>query len=326
MTLVQMLLGNVGIAGGGINAMRGEPNVQGSTDQAILYHILPGYMKQPSASLDTLEKYLTKYTPVSKDPQSANYYQNYPKFFNSLMKAFFGDKATKENEFGYNWLPKIDDGKHYSTMHMFDQMYKGKIKGFFCIGADNAVSSPNTGKVRKGLEKLDWLIGENIFDNETYQFWRGPGVDTKNIKTEVFLLPASASMEKEGSISNSGRMVQWKQKACDGPDQCIPVGEITIKIMDAVKKLYAKEGGVHTEPILNLYWDYLDKQGHFDALEVAKQMNGRFLKDTVIEDKAKGTKILYKKGQCVPGFGNLQDDGSTCSGNVGPLRSIRRGW
>ena len=315
MTIIQMLLGNVGIAGGGINAMRGEPNVQGSTDQAILYHILPGYMKQPAASYDTLDKYLKKYTPVSHDPQSANYYQNYPKFFISLMKSFFDDKATKESEFGFNWLPKIDDGKHYSQMHMFDKMYEGKIKGFVCIGADNAVSAPNTGKVRKGLEKLDWLIGENIFDNETYQFWRAPGVDTKNIKTEVFLLPASASMEKEGSISNSGRMVQWKQKACDGPDQCIPVGEITIKIMRAVKALYAREGGVHPEPILNLYWDYLDRNDGYDALKVAKQMNGRFLKDTVIEDKVKKTKTEFKKGQCVPGFGLLQDDGSTCAGN-----------
>jgi len=315
MTLVQMLLGNVGIAGGGINAMRGEPNVQGSTDHAILYHILPGYLKTPSASLDTLEKYLTKYTPVSHDPKSANYYSNYPKFMVSLLKSWFDAKATKENDFGYSWLPKMDDGKHYSTMHMFDKMYEGKIKGFFCIGADNAVSSPNTGKVRKGLEKLDWLIGENIFDNETYQFWRAPGVDTKNIKTEVFLLPASASMEKEGSISNSGRWVQWKQKACDGPDQCIPVGEIEIKIMQAVKDLYAREGGVQPEPILNLYWDYLDKDGHFSATKTAQRINGVFLEDTVIEDKTKGTQTLYKKGQLVPGFGNLQADGKTACGN-----------
>jgi len=315
MTIVQMLLGNVGIAGGGINAMRGEPNVQGSTDHAILYHILPGYLKTPSGSLDTLDKYLKKYTPVSKDPKSANYYSNYPKFMVSLLTSWFDKAATKENDFGYSWLPKLDDGKHYSTMHMFDKMYEGKIKGFFCIGADCAVSSPNAGKVRKGLEKLDWLIGENIFDNETYQFWRAPGVDTKNIKTEVFLLPASASMEKEGSISNSGRWVQWKEKACDGPDQCIPVGEIEIKIMQAVKDLYAKEGGVHPEPILNLYWNYLDKDGHFSATKTAQRINGVFLEDTIIEDKAKGTKIEFKKGQLVPGFGNLQADGKTACGN-----------
>jgi formate dehydrogenase major subunit len=105
---------------------------------------------------------LKKYTPVSKDPKSANYYSNYPKFMVSLLKSWFDKAATKENDFGYSWLPKMDDGQHYSTMHMFDKMYEGKIKGFFCIGADNSVSTPNAGKVRKGLEKLDWLIGENI--------------------------------------------------------------------------------------------------------------------------------------------------------------------
>jgi len=315
MAIIQLLLGNIGIAGGGINAMRGEPNVQGSTDQCILYGNLPGYLKMPSASLESLEHFLEKYTPVSKDPQSANYYSNYPKFFVSLLKALFDDKATKENGFGYNWLPKMDDGEHYSTMHMFDAMYEGKVKGYFCVGADTAVSTPNTKKVRKAMENLDWLVGENIFNNETYEFWRGPGVDPKKIKTECFLLPAAATMEKEGSQSNSGRMIQWKYKAAEAPGDGLPVGEIEIKIMKAVKELYAKEGGPNAEPIVNLYWDYLDSKGHFDALKVCKRMNGVFLKDTVVEDKAKGTKTEYKKGQLVPGFGNLQDDGSTACGN-----------
>ena len=315
MSLIQLLLGNMGIAGGGVNAMRGEPNVQGSTDHAILYNILPGYLKMPVASQDALDKYLEKCTPVSKDPQSANYYQNYPNFFVSFLTSYFGDKATKENDFGYSWLPKLDDGKAYSVLHMFDKMYEGKIKGFFVIGADPAVSSPNTGKVRKAMEKLDWLVGENIFDNETYQFWRGPGVDPKKVKTEVFLLPASASMEKEGSQSNSGRMVQWKYKAAEAPGDGIAVGEITIKIMAAIRALYAKEGGPNAEAILNLKWDYTDKNGRYDALKVSKQINGYFLRDTVIEDKAKNTKTEFKKGQLVPTFGMLKADGATSSGN-----------
>jgi formate dehydrogenase major subunit len=315
MSIIQLLLGNMGIAGGGINAMRGEPNVQGSTDQAILYNILPGYLKMPSASCDTLEHYLKKYTPESKDPQSANYYQNYPKFFVSFLKALYDDKATKENNFGYDWLPKLEDGKHYSTMHLFDRMYEGKIKGYFCVGADTAVSTPNSNKVRKAMQNLEWLVGENIFNNETYEFWRGPGVDPKKIKTECFLLPAAATMEKEGSQSNSGRMIQWKYKAAQAPGDGLPVGEIEIKIFAAVKKLYEKEGGPNAAAITSLYWDYLDGKGHFDALKVSKRLNGVFLKDTVIEDKVKKTTTLYKKGQCVPGFGNLQLDGSTASGN-----------
>jgi len=315
MSMIQLLLGNMGICGGGVNALRGEPNVQGSTDHAILYNILPGYLKMPAASIDTLSKYLEKSTPVSKDPQSANYYQNYPKFFVSFLKAMFHDKATAENEFGYSWMPKLDDGVHYSLMHLFDKMYEGKIKGLFAVGTDPAVSSPNTNKVRKALEKLDWMVGENIFNNETYSFWKGPGVDPKKVKTEVFLLPASASMEKEGSQSNSGRWVQWKYKAAEAPGDGIPVGEITIKIMAAVKALYAKEGGVHPDPILNLKWDYTDIKGRYDALKVSKQINGYFLKDTVIEDKAAGTKTEFKKGQLVPTFGMLQVDGATASGN-----------
>ncbi len=313
MSIIQLLLGNMGIAGGGVNALRGEPNVQGSTDHAILYNILPGYLKMPPASLDTLEKYLEKNTPKSNDPQSANYYQNYPKFTVSFLKSMFGDKAVKENDFGYSWLPKVDDGVAYSLMHLFDKMYEGKVKGLFVVGTDPAVSSPNTAKVRKALEKLDWMVGENIFDNETYSFWKGPGVDPKKVKTEVFLLPASATMEKEGSQSNSGRWVQWKYKAAESPEDAIPVGEITIKIMAAVKALYAKEGGACPAPILNLKWDYTDAKGRYDALKVSKQINGYFLKDTVVDDK--GVKTLYKKGQTVPTFGMLQADGSTSSGN-----------
>jgi len=138
-------------------------------------------------------------------------------------------------------------------------------------------------------------------------------VDPKKVKTEVFLLPASATMEKEGSQSNSGRWVQWKYKAAEAPGDAIPVGEITIKIMAAVKALYAKEGGAHPAPILNLKWDYTDAEGRYDALKVSKQINGYFLKDTVVDDK--GVKTLYKKGQTVPTFGMLQADGSTASGN-----------
>ena len=318
MSIIQLLLGNMGIAGGGINALRGEPNVQGSTDHAILYNVLPGYLKTPSGSLGTLESYLKKYTPESKDPQSANYYSNYPKFFISFLKSLWGGKATKDNEFGYQWLPKMDDGKAYSTMHMFDAMYEDKIKGFFCIGADPAVSTPNSNKVRKALQNLDWLVGENIFNNETYEFWRGPGVDPKKIKTECFLLPASASMEKEGSQSNSGRWVQWKYKAAESPGDAIPVGEIELKIMAEIKKLYAKEGGPNAEAIVNLKWDYLDGKGHIDIMKVAKQINGVFLEDTSLKIR-QGHTTVYKKDKPYPA---LESSGRRQNG----LRQLGHFW
>jgi len=313
MAIIQLLLGNMGIAGGGINALRGEPNVQGSTDHCILYGNLPGYLKMPSASLDTLEKYLEKYTPKSSDPQSANYYQNYPNFFVSWLKSLYGDAAMPENGFGYAWLPKLDDGKHYSQLHLFDRMYDGKIKGLFAYGTDPAVSSPNTNKTRKALEKLDFLVCANIFDNETASFWFGPGVDPKTVKTEVFLLPASATMEKEGSQSNSGRWVQWKYKAATPPGDAISCGEIQIRLMDAIKALYAKEGGPNAESILNLKWDYKDRGGNIDVLKVSKQINGHWTADVEIDEK--GVKKEFKRGDLVPTFGMLKADGTTACGN-----------
>lgn len=315
MAIIQLLLGNMGICGGGINALRGEPNVQGSTDHAILYNILPGYLKMPSGPVDTLAKYLEKYTSKSTDPQSANWYQNYPKYAVSFLKAVWGDQATPENEFGYSWLPKLDDGKAYSIMHATDEMYAGKMKGFFAYGSNIAVSSPNSNKVRKGLQKLKWMVNVNIFDNETSSFWRGPGVDSNAIDTEVFLLPAAASMEKEGSQSNSGRWVQWRYKAANPPGDALSDGDITMKIMDTIRELYKKEGGAFPDQLLNLKWDYKDAFGHFNVPMVSKIINGHYTQNLTITDPVTGAKEENKKGETVPTFAKLMADGSTSSGN-----------
>ena len=235
MSIIQLLLGNMGIAGGGINALRGEPNVQGSTDHAILSHILPGYLKAPVASLATLEDYLKKNTPKTNEPQSANWYQNTPKYMVSLLKAWYGDKATKENDFGYANVPKLDDGQDATLLNMIDSMYEGKVKGFTCVGQDPACSLPNASKVREAFTKLDWMVHMNIFDNETASFWKGPGMDPKKIKTEVFLIPVAASMEKEGSMSNSGRMLQWKYVAETPPGDALSTGDVIIRLMTKLK-------------------------------------------------------------------------------------------
>ncbi len=308
MCLIQLLLGNMGIAGGGVNALRGEANVQGSTDQALLFHILPGYLAYPRANQANMEAYLKAITPKTAEPMSANWPQNLPKYFVSLMKTFWGDKATKENDFGYGWLPKLDAGQNCSWLNLFDAMYEGKIKGFFAWGQNPACSGANAHKVRQALGKLDWLVNLNIFDNETGSFWKGPGIDPKNIKTEVFMLPCAASVEKEGSISNSGRWAQWRYKAVDAPGLAKPDGDILVELFDKIRALYKKDGKF-PEPILNLKWDYVDAKGHFDPHNVAKEINGYFLKDVKIGDTE------YKKGTPVPGFALLQADGSTSSGN-----------
>jgi formate dehydrogenase major subunit len=308
MAIIQLLLGNMGIAGGGINALRGEPNVQGSTDQAILSHILPGYLKAPVASLATLDEYLKKNTPKTREPQSANWYQNTPKYMVSLLKAWYGDKAVKENDFCYSYVPKLDDGQDATLLSMIDKMYEGKVKGFTCVGQDPAISLPNANKVREAFTKLDWMVHMNIFDNETASFWKGPGVNPKKVKTEVFLIPVAASMEKEGSMSNSGRMLQWKYVAEKPPGDALSTGDVLLRLMAKLKEMYKKEKGAFPDPILNLSWNYADAKGKYDPVAVAKAMNGYFLEDVTIGDKT------FKKGQCVPGFGNLQADGKTSCG------------
>jgi len=315
-TIVQLLLGNIGMAGGGVNALRGESNVQGSTDYGLLFHILTGYNPTPVASDTDLKKYIEKYTPKTKEPRSVNWWSNRPKYIVSYLKAIYGDKATKDNDFCYSYLPKRDDGKDYSWLMIFDQMYKGKIKGFFSWGQNPACSGANSKKTRKALAKLDWLVTVNLWDNETASFWRGPGMDPKKIKTEVFFLPCASSVEKEGSISNSGRLAQWRYKAVNPPGKTLPDAEIMNELYFRVKKLYEQEKGAFPEPIVNLTWDYgeKDRQGkikHINIHLVAKEINGYYLEDVYDKDG----KLIGKKGELVPSFVFLRDDGKTSSGN-----------
>jgi formate dehydrogenase major subunit len=314
MAIVQLLLGNIGRAGGGVNALRGESNVQGSTDHALLFHILPGYLKTPMASQSDLRAYNSNYTPETSELQSANWWENYPKYSVSLLKAYYGDAATRSKDFGYRWLPKLDDDQNASWLMIFHEMLQGNFKGFFAWGQNPACSGSNAGKVRKAMAKLEWMVNVNLFDNETGSFWRGPGMKPSDIKTEVFFLPCCASMEKEGSITNSGRWAQWRYKAQDPQGQSKPDSEIINELFYRVKTLYENDGGTYPDPVVKLAWDYGKKDPYgmvtkMDSHLIAKEINGYFLKDKVIKGKR------YKKGTLVPSFAVLQDDGSTSSGN-----------
>jgi len=307
MAIIQLLLGNMGVAGGGVNALRGESNVQGSTDHCLLWHIWPGYLKTPRASNVSLEAYNKQWTPKSNDPLSANWWQNYPKYSVSLLKSFFGENATPGNDFGYDWLPKVDDGKAYSWLDLFDEMYRGTVSGFFAWGQNPACSGANAGKNRKAMANLDWMVNVNLFDNETGSFWRGPGMDPASIKTEVFMLPACVSVEKEGSITNSGRWMQWRYQGPKPLGNSRSDGDIIMELGYKLKEVY-KKGGTFTKPIKNLKWDYMTN-GMYDPHKVAKEINGYFLEDVTVKGK------LYKKGTLVPSFAFLQADGSTSSAN-----------
>jgi len=296
--ILQLLLGNIGITGGGINAMRGESNVQGSTDHCLLFHILPGYLKVPQSIDTSLEAYLERSTPKSSDPNSANWWQNTPKYVVSLLKAWYGDAAQPENEFGFHYLPKIEAGKNYSHISLFEAMDEGVIKGLMVWGQNPAVGGPNANLERRAMEKLDWMLVTDIWHTETANFWKRPGANPAGIQTEVFLFPALNSFEKEGSITNSGRWSQWRYKAADGPGDAIEDLAMLDLLALKLKELYAREGGPNAEAITMLDWNY-GVAGHPDVHAVAKEINGYDL----------------TAGKLLGSFSKLKDDGTTTSGN-----------
>lgn len=288
--ILQMLLGNIGVAGGGVNALRGLANVQGSTDMALLFHILPGYLGTPTRKdHPTLADYLAKETPKT------GYWANKPKFFVSLLKAWYGDAATKANEFGYQYLPK--NSANYSYLDLFEAMYAGKLRGFIVTGQNPAVSGPNSTLERKALEKLEWLVVRDLFETETAAFWKGPGVDPATVATEVFLLPAAAHLERDGSYTNSGRWLQWKWKAVEPPGEARSDAWFANQLALRLKILYAGSKESKDKPLLALTWDYGKDEP--DLEKVLAEVNGSTVAD----------------GKPVKSFAFLADDGSTACGN-----------
>ena len=303
-TLVQLLLGNIGVAGGGINALRGEPNVQGSTDHALLFNVLPGYIALPLSQWQTLAEFNKANTPVTKLPNSANWWGNRPKYFASLLKGWYGEEAKPENDFCYGLVPKGEPGVDYSYMDAMDRMYNGKMKGGFVFGVNPMNSFPNTNKMRKALDNLDWMVCAELHNSETTDNWHRPGVDPKKIKTEVFLLPSAHRVEKAGTISNSGRWLLWFEKAVEPGGQARDFANMFVPLVNKLRNMYKAEGGALPEALLKMNWPE-----KFDPEEWTRRINGFFWADTKVGDK------LYKKGQLVPAFGNLQADGTTSSLN-----------
>ena len=313
--MIQLLLGNVGRAGGGVNALRGHSNIQGATDMAGLFDSLPGYLKAPVPTDADLASYLKRTTPTASKPQpwdSFNYYSNTPKFFVSLMKGFYGDAATKENGFGFDYLPKA--GKDCSWTHIWEDMYDGKVKGMFAFGMNGVMIGPDTNKNINALKKADWLVVGEIYEDETSDFWRAPGItkdEQKTINTTVYRLPCAGFAEKDGSMTNSARWVTWKYAAVPPPGEARLDQDIVADIFLRVRDLYRKEGGKFPDPILNLSWAYADA-AHPPLTQVAMEVNGRALAD--LKDDKTG-QVVLKAGQQLPGFAMLKDDGSTMCGN-----------
>ncbi len=291
--MLQLLLGNIGLPGGGINAMRGESNVQGSTDFALLFDNLPGYLGMTKAIPEhaTLKAHLEKETPKS------GYWSNKPKFIVSLLKAWYGPNATADNEFGYQFLPK--GNKNYSHINLFNAMYKGELEGAFLFGTNPVVGGPNAGKEKEALGNLKWMVAVDLWETESSAFWqKEAGSDPAKINTEVFLLPACSSYEKEGSVSNSSRWMQYRWQAIKPVGESKADLEIMHELMTKIKALYKNESTPAAKQVNAVHWNYGEGK-EIDIDLVCKEING----------------YDVNTGKQINGFGNLKDDGSTCSGN-----------
>jgi formate dehydrogenase major subunit len=323
--IVQALLGNMGRPGGGILALRGHATIQGSTDIATLYNLLPGYLPAPNAMTPehaSLAGYLSKEMPTT------GWWANGGKYTVSFLKAWYGDAARADNEWGYQLLPK-NVGDH-SHMPMFQAMHDGVVKGFMALGQNPAVGGQNAVYQRAGLARLEWMVVKDIFLTETAEFWKAPDVkDPTAIQTEVFFFPSSTVPEMDGSFTNTPRLVQWHEKGVDSPGDCRSDIWYTHQLVRRLKAMYAREplvprddasapappaGGVpqaptsdgaqFTDPFMALRWEW----GAFDRTEpeeqepsaqsILKEING------------------YRVADGVPmkSFGDLKDDGTTASG------------
>ena len=305
--ILQMLMGNMGLAGGGINALRGESNVQGSCDHGLLWHTVTGYLAAPQYKDSNLEAYLSNNTPKTNDPKSINWLQHTPKYLISMLKAWFGANATKENDFCYDYLPKAHKPVPYMTI--FDDMSKGQHKGAIYMGTNPVVGGPNANLIMKALERLDWMICADLWETDTSIFWKRKGINPANIKTEVFLLPMVSSVEKEGSVTNSGRWVQWRYKAQQGPGNSITDLDLIDELFIKIRALYeadvkAGKKVAFPDPILKADWNYRHSPNDHEADPhmVAKEINGYSIGSD------------GKKGKLLDSFMALKDDGTTACG------------
>ncbi|RYF05747.1 MAG: formate dehydrogenase-N subunit alpha [Oxalobacteraceae bacterium] len=312
--MVQLLLGNIGAAGGGMNALRGHSNIQGLTDLGLMSNLLTGYMTLPFEQEQAFGPFIEARSSKPLRPNQLSYWQNYKKFHVSLMKTWWGDAATAENNFAFDYLPKLD--KPYDLLQAIELMHKGKMNGYICQGFNVIASAPNKQKTTEALSKLKWLVIMDPLETETAEFWKSHGefhkVDPAQIQTEVFRLPTTCFAEERGSLVSSSRVLQWHWQGVEPPGKARSDIEIMSELFLRLKTAYVKDGGKFPDPIVNLTWPYA-KPSSPTPEELAMEFNGKALADVL--DPKDPTKVLAKKGEQLASFGLLRDDGSTASGN-----------
>ena len=311
--MVQLLLGNIGAAGGGMNALRGHSNIQGLTDLGLLSNLLPGYMTLAGDAEQDYRTYVAKRASKPLRPGQMSYWQNYGKFFVSNMKSWFGDAATAGNDWCYHWLPKLDKG--YDLLQVFENMNQGKVNGYVCQGFNPLASAPCKVKVAGSLAKLKYLVIIDPLATETSEFWQNHGeyndVDPDKIQTEVFRLPSTCFAEEDGSLVSSSRVLQWHWKGAEPPGEAKTDTEIMAGIFLKLREMYKTEGGAFPDPVLNLTWKYRRPEAPSPE-ELAREFSGKALKE--VTDPKDAKKVLVKAGEQLNSFAELRDDGSTACG------------
>lgn len=300
MSVLQLLLGNIGIPGGGVNALRGEPNVQGATDMGMLVNEHPAYLKWPN---DTARASLCKW--LEGETYSDGYYTNKPKFLISSLKEWFGDAATVDNDYGYDWWPKVPSSPDFTIMSTFELMDQEIIKGYFNWGMNPCHSAPNAGFVRRSMAKLDWLVVADQVITESASFWKAPDMNPADINTSVYFLPCALIYEKPGTIANSGRWLQWRYQAVEPWEDSKPDYEMVDLLWQEICRLYREEGGANPDPILNTKWDYY-VDGKIDPRPVAWALNGYTIEGTNCNTTSDNPETAL-----LAGYADLKADGTT---------------
>jgi formate dehydrogenase major subunit len=298
--ILQLLLGNMGRPGGGILALRGHASIQGSTDVPTLYDILPGYLSMPKFGEES--KNLASY--IAKYGSSTGWWHNFDKYIVNLLKAYYGEAAQPENDFGFNWLPRLT-GDHSHQGYWLD-MLDGKMDGLFVMGQNPAVAGPNSGMERRGLSKLKWLVVREMVETETASFWyESPEVQrgqlrTEEIPTEVFLLPAAGHAEKDGTFTNTQRLLQWREKAVDPPGEARSENWFMYHLGVLLREKAKRDARPRNAGLLALTWDYRTEGQHQEpvAEEILQEING----------------WTVANHELVSGFTALKADGSTACG------------
>jgi len=297
--ILQLLLGNIGRPGGGIMALRGHASIQGSTDIPTLYNLLPGYLPMPK---DKSDKSFEDYLNLNGSP--AGWWSEFPKYAVSLLKAWFGDAARQDNGWLFDALPRISgDHSHMTTVAA---MADGEVKGYFHMGENPTVGSMHGALHRAGMRKLEWLVVRDFAVTESADFWRdAPEIErgevrTESIPTEVFFFPCAAHTEKDGTFTNTQRLLQWHHKAVEPPGDCRSELHFIYHLGQRLRQLYAGSTDPRDRGLLALTWDY-PVEGAIQepsAEAVLREISGFRLAD----------------GKPVAGFGELKDDGSTACG------------